>query len=148
MGVSIAYPPDMATPGYVAENETKPAVLRAVDAALGAELFSAAQVAAAMLKGMEQRRYHLPAPDLGVNVLISNMTGLTPGGMPLLLRVLLAPVLVLVSWWLTRSMDKAAARLVAENMAPATQGAETAGAAAASAGAANGTGAAAKSKDK
>ncbi|KAL4449376.1 hypothetical protein ABPG77_007020 [Micractinium sp. CCAP 211/92] len=95
--VSIAYPPDMDTPGYAAENETKPALCNAVNKALGNELFPPEKVARCLLGGIERGAYHLPTPDLGLNMLVANMTALSPKRFFLPFQVLLGPILPLAS---------------------------------------------------
>lgn len=44
VAISVGYPPDTDTPGYANENETKPDICKAVNAALGSELYSASKV--------------------------------------------------------------------------------------------------------
>lgn len=61
--VSVGYPPDTDTPGYATENQSKPAICKAVNAALGSELYSADKVRASffllvllLLRRRRQRR--------------------------------------------------------------------------------------------
>ncbi|KAI7846394.1 hypothetical protein COHA_000105 [Chlorella ohadii] len=108
--ISVAYPPDTDTPGYATEMETKPALCKAVNAALGSELFSAEKVAQALLGGIERGDYHLPSPDLGQNLLVSAMTGLSPKRFWLPLQVLLGPILPLATSLFGWIGDRAARR--------------------------------------
>jgi 3-dehydrosphinganine reductase len=55
IAVSVAYPPDTDTPQLAAELATKPPETRAITA--GAKTWSADGVAAAILKGVERRRF-------------------------------------------------------------------------------------------
>ena len=94
--VSVAYPPDMDTPGYAAENETKPELCLKVEDALGSKLFTPDQVAAKLVRQLERGEHHLTTPDLGSNVLISSMTSLSPKSIPTLFSCLLQPIVQLV----------------------------------------------------
>jgi len=92
VAVQIAYPPDTETPGFEHENLTKPVeTLKMVPV----DIYSAASVAESMLRGAERGLYHLPAPDPGINLLVSSVAGVSPRGWPCC-EALLSPVLVLV----------------------------------------------------
>jgi len=92
VAVQIAYPPDTETPGFEHENLTKPVeTLKMVPV----DIYSAASVAESMLRGAERGLYHLPAPDPGINLLVSSVSGVSPRGWPCC-EALLSPVLVLV----------------------------------------------------
>ncbi|PRW45034.1 short-chain dehydrogenase [Chlorella sorokiniana] len=108
--ISVAYPPDTDTPGYATEMETKPALCKAVNAALGSELFSAEKVAKALLGGIEAGNYHLPSPDFGQNLLVSSMTGLSPKRFWLPLEMLLGPFMPLITSLFGWIADRAARR--------------------------------------
>ncbi|KAL4448139.1 hypothetical protein ABPG75_005358 [Micractinium tetrahymenae] len=95
--VSIAYPPDMDTPGYAIEMETKPELCNAVNKAMGNEVFPPDKVARCLLGGIERGAYHLPTPDLGLNMLVASMTSLSPKRFFLPFQVLLGPILPLAS---------------------------------------------------
>mmetsp|Transcript_19990 Transcript_19990/g.50849 ORF Transcript_19990/g.50849 Transcript_19990/m.50849 type:complete len:352 (-) Transcript_19990:496-1551(-) len=92
IAVQIAYPPDTQTPGFEHENKTKPIeTLKMVPV----DIYSAESVAESMLRGAERGLYHLPAPDPGINVLVSSTAGVTPRGFPLC-EALLSPLFCLV----------------------------------------------------
>ena len=55
-----------------------------------------AQVAKCIARGMEQRAYHLPGPDLGQNLMVAASAGLSPHMYNGLLEFLLAPIIVIV----------------------------------------------------
>lgn len=95
--MSVAYPPDTDTPGYATENLSKPGLCKKVNTALGSQLFSPEIVAAKLVRQFEAGRYHLTTPDIGTNMLISMMTGLSPKSHPLALGFFLSPILQLVS---------------------------------------------------
>lgn len=65
--VSVLCPPDTATPGFDAENRTKPEETRVISA--GAPLLTAEAVAAALLRGMARRRF-LIVPGLGARAAV------------------------------------------------------------------------------
>jgi len=90
--VQIAYPPDTQTPGFEHENTTKPIeTLQMVPV----DIYSAESVAESMLKGAEGGLYHLPAPDPGINLLVSSCAGVSPRGWPCC-EALAAPLISLV----------------------------------------------------
>lgn len=93
----MAYPPDTDTPGYATENTTKPGLCHAVNKSLGSALFQPDQVAGKMVRQLEGGAYHLTTPDLGSNLLISSMAGLTPKSIPLGIGVLIAPIVHLAA---------------------------------------------------
>ncbi|PSC70985.1 short-chain dehydrogenase [Micractinium conductrix] len=110
VGVSVAYPPDTDTPGYQVEMESKPALCKAVNSALGSELFPAAKVAGVLVGGIDAGAYHLPSPDVGQNLLVALMTGLSPKRFWLPVHVVLGPVMPLVSSVFAWVADRAARR--------------------------------------
>ena len=55
------------------------------------------QVAQTLLKGLRRGDYHLPGPDLGLNLLVSPMAGFSPRVYNVFLECLLAPIMVLLS---------------------------------------------------
>lgn len=62
IGVSVLCPPDVDTPGFARENETKPDETRVISA--GAKLLGAAEVAEALLAGLGRRRFAIvPGAD-------------------------------------------------------------------------------------
>ena len=90
--VQIAYPPDTETPGFEHENTSKPIeTLKMVPV----DVYSAASVAESMLRGAERGLYHLPAPDPGINLLVSSCSGVSPRAFPCC-EALLAPVVSLI----------------------------------------------------
>ena len=104
----MGYPPDTDTPGYAAENVGKPQLCVAANAALGSELYSADRVAAALVGGMERAGvYHLPSPDLGANLLVGSMAGISPKPLPLLLAALAAPLVQPITSFLRWRVDAA-----------------------------------------
>jgi len=106
----VGYPPDTDTPGYATESLTKPGVCKAVNAALGSELFTADTVAARLVKQLERGAYHLTPPDLGSALLISGMSGLSPKSIPAAIGVFLAPMLQVVTSVFGGIADRAAAK--------------------------------------
>lgn len=65
VGVSVVFPPDTDTPQLAQENLTKPAETRAIAGA--ARVMSADAVAAAILRGVERRRFVIaPGPEMGL----------------------------------------------------------------------------------
>ncbi|KAK9824831.1 hypothetical protein WJX81_003644 [Elliptochloris bilobata] len=112
--VSVAYPPDTDTPGYAAEQKTKPPECHAFSRAAGDVLYSPEQVARCMVHGIEAGAHHLPSPDFGQNVMIAASAGLTPRRYPVALECLLAPLVVLalrLFGWIVDSAVVKAARL-------------------------------------
>ncbi|KAK9824811.1 hypothetical protein WJX81_000602 [Elliptochloris bilobata] len=112
--VSVAYPPDTDTPGYAAEQKTKPPECHAFSRAAGDVLYSPEQVARCMVHGIEAGAHHLPSPDFGQNVMIAASAGLTPRRYPVALECLLAPLVVLalrLFGWVVDSAVMKAARL-------------------------------------
>ncbi|KAL6776437.1 hypothetical protein ACKKBG_A21115 [Auxenochlorella protothecoides x Auxenochlorella symbiontica] len=111
VGMSIGYPPDTQTPGFASENELKPKLCLAANAALGSEVFPAEKVACSIVQGIERRAYHISSPDFGQTLLMDSMTSLSPKVLPLALSVLLAPVtnivLSLLRWRMDRAVVKA-----------------------------------------
>lgn len=108
VAVSVAYPPDTDTPGYATESQTKPTMCIAVNAAVGSQLFDADTVAGVIVRQLQRGAYHLTTPDLGSNMLVSAMTGLSPKSLPLLLGMLLAPILQVISSVVGWLADRAA----------------------------------------
>ncbi|KDD72779.1 hypothetical protein H632_c2912p1, partial [Helicosporidium sp. ATCC 50920] len=107
---SVAYPPDTETPGYAHEEESKPAICRAVNAALGSELFPSHKVARAIVRGVQRRDYHIAGPDLGQNLLVDFTAGIAPGALPGVFSCLMQPVVWLVLAALRWRADAAAKR--------------------------------------
>eukprot|EP00656_Telonema_subtile_P029707 TRINITY_DN32792_c0_g1_i1.p1 TRINITY_DN32792_c0_g1~~TRINITY_DN32792_c0_g1_i1.p1 ORF type:complete len:293 (+),score=67.97 TRINITY_DN32792_c0_g1_i1:119-997(+) len=95
--VAIGYPPDTQTPGFDAENETKPAETLAISAAVGGTPYSSESVAQSLVYGMERGDYHLPSPDLVQNRLVEVMIGVSPRTATLLECLFLLPVFSLIS---------------------------------------------------
>ena len=92
ISVHIGYPPDTDTPGFEHENTTKPPETAAM---IPVDVYPASKVARWMLNGAETGLYHLPCPDLTVNLLVSSVAGVTPRAYPLLEAALL-PLTALV----------------------------------------------------
>ncbi len=86
--VCIAYPPDTDTPQYKKENETKPPQTKAITASAG--LWSADDVANAIIKGIDARKYSI-AIGLELRLLAR-------------LQSILAPA---INWWFDRLAAKA-----------------------------------------
>jgi len=108
VSVSIAYPPDMDTPGYKTETTTKPQECLAISE--GEALMSPDRVAKAIVRGVSRGDYHIPAPDFGQEALASKMAGMTPPPFGTVLSVLLAPLLVLVALVYRVRWDRIVAR--------------------------------------
>ena len=75
VGVHIAYPPDTDTPGFKAENETKPKECAQISPP---EVYSAESVASTMVASLLQGDYHLATPDPVQNLLVASMAGVSP----------------------------------------------------------------------
>ena len=69
------------------------------------DLFSASKVANAMLDGSEAGLYHLPTPDVGLNFLVSCMSGISPRAYPFLESCLL-PIAGLITAAICMHWDK------------------------------------------
>ena len=110
VSVHVAYPPDTDTPGYAAENATKPPECHAASRAAGDVLYSADAVAAKIVKGLARGAYHLPSPDAGQNLMVASCAGLSPRPLCLVLDVLLAPVLAIAMRIFGWVVDRAARR--------------------------------------
>lgn len=95
--VSVAYPPDTDTPGYATEEITKPGICKAVNKALGSKLYPPEKVAKIIMRQLREGAYHLTTPDIGSNLLVSTMTGLSPKSLPLGMGIIMAPILQLVT---------------------------------------------------
>lgn len=89
----IAFPPDVDTPGFARENETKPWETSHVWPAMFNETFAAKDVARMMLDGMARGDYHLRSPDAFGNLLVSRAWGHHPRSSPLL-EAAIAPLFV------------------------------------------------------
>ena len=89
----LAFPPDVDTPGFARENETKPWETSHVWPAVFNETFSARDVARLMLDGMARGDYHLRSPDAFGNLLVSRAWGHHPRAAPLL-EAAIAPLFV------------------------------------------------------
>ena len=114
--VHVAYPPDTDTPGYERESATKPPECHAASRAAGDALYSPESVAESALRSLERGRYHLSSPDLGQNLLVAAMAGLSPHPLPLVLDVLLAPILAVAMRIFGAIVDRASRRAVEERM--------------------------------
>jgi len=91
--VSIAYPPDTDTPGFVEERKTKPVENRAC---FPDDPYKAEEVAEACIYGFLKGDYHVQSPDFLQNLLVQSMTGVSPR-INLVLEMLLAPLIYLVN---------------------------------------------------
>ena len=77
-----------------------------------------------MVRGLERGRYHLTANDVGQQLLIGTMAGLSPRLLPLALHMLLGPLIPLVLAVFGWMADRAARRHNMEHGPPvAGQGA-------------------------
>jgi short-subunit dehydrogenase len=112
--VHVAYPPDTDTPGFERENLTKPPECLAASRAAGHALYSAESVAESALRSLEKGRYHLSSPDLGQNLLVAAMAGLSPHPLPLIIELFLAPVLAVAMRVFGMIIDRASRRAVEE----------------------------------
>ena len=112
--VHVAYPPDTDTPGFERENLTKPPECHAASRAAGDSLYSAESVAESALRSLERGRYHLSSPDLGQNLLVAAMAGLSPHPLPLVVEFFLAPVLAVAMRVFGAIVDRASRRAVEE----------------------------------
>lgn len=110
VGVHVAYPPDTDTPGYARECATKPPECHAASRAAGDTLYSADAVAAALLRSLERGHYHLASPDLGQNLLVAAMAGLSPHPLHPVLEFVLAPVIALALRVFGAIIDRATRR--------------------------------------
>lgn len=112
--VHCAYPPDTDTPGYEKENLTKPPECHAASRAAGDSLYSPESVAESALRSLERGRYHLSSPDLGQNLLVASMAGLSPHPLPLLFEFVIAPILAIAMRVFGAIIDRASRRAVEE----------------------------------
>ena len=112
--VHVAYPPDTDTPGFEKENLTKPPECHAASRAAGDSLYSAESVAESALRSLEKGRYHLSSPDLGQNLLVAAMAGLSPHPLPLVIEFFLAPVLAVAMRVFGMIIDRASRGAVEE----------------------------------
>ena len=110
VSVHVAYPPDTDTPGYRRETVTKLPECHAASRAAGDTLYSADVVAAAMLRSLEKGRYHLASPDVGQNLLVSAMAGLSPHPLPCIIEFLIAPIVAIALSIFGAIIDRAARR--------------------------------------
>ena len=110
VSVHVAYPPDTDTPGYRRETITKPPECHAASRAAGDTLYSSDVVAAAMLRSLQRGRYHLASPDVGQNLLVSAMAGLSPHPLPSILECLIAPIVAVALRIFGTIIDRAARR--------------------------------------
>lgn len=92
IAVQIAYPPDTDTPGFEHENHSKPIETMKM---VPVDIFSADKVAEAMLGGAEGGLYHLPSPDLLLNLLLASSAGVSPRSYPFV-EALLMPIVSLI----------------------------------------------------
>ena len=105
--VHCAYPPDTDTPGFEKENLTKPPECHAASRAAGDSLYSPESVAESALRSLERGKYHLSSPDLGQNLLVASMAGLSPHPLPLIVEVLIAPILAVATRVFGMIIDRA-----------------------------------------
>lgn len=96
--VSLGYPPDTQTPGFDVENQTKAGVTHAIMEHENESVHTPESVAVCMMRGLRRGAYHLPTPSLFHSLGLSLVAGITPRPRWILLEVLLAPLLVIVSW--------------------------------------------------
>ena len=110
VGVSIAYPPDTETPGFVHENQMKSQLCCKVNTALGSATYPPEVVASRIVDMFERNKYHLTPPDFGSSLLISTMTSLSPQNavFPLVMSMLISPILVVVKAWLHWTITRVA----------------------------------------
>jgi NADP-dependent 3-hydroxy acid dehydrogenase YdfG len=118
--VHIYFPPDMDTPGFKKENETKPAVCKQMWPEMFNEVFDPAKVADAMVQGLKASRkrnsailkikddshYHIESPDFFGNLLVSRAWGHYPrSGLLFFLEVLFAGLFVCIHRFMSSWTD-------------------------------------------
>ena len=91
--VSCCYPPDTDTPGFAVENEEKPVETLAC---FPVDAYSSESVASTSVNSFLRGDYHVLSPDVLQNMLVSNMTGVTPRAY-WALEVLLQPLICAVA---------------------------------------------------
>lgn len=107
--VAVAYPPDTDTPGYAREQTTKPPACHAASRAAGDVLYSPDAVAARIVRDLARPgRYHLGSPDVGQNLLVASMAGLSPHPLNPVLEFFLAPFLAVAMRIFGSIVDRAA----------------------------------------
>lgn len=110
VSISFAFPPDCDTPGFEEENKTKPKENLLM---FPPEVYSPSVVADYIVDGLSRKEYTLLSPDVGQNLLVANMSGLTPRNRWAPLFILLSPlihiILILLSMrcdWIANSYAK------------------------------------------
>lgn len=107
--IHICFPPDMDTPGFSRENETKPPETKSVWPEMFNEVFAPDSVANSILDGAANGDYHLHSPDTFLNLLCSRGWGHYPRNY-VLVEIFLAPVFVLLHeamvWMMDRCVQK------------------------------------------
>jgi NADP-dependent 3-hydroxy acid dehydrogenase YdfG len=92
--VHICFPPDMETPGFLKEQETKPVETKKVWPEAFNEVFKPEDVANQIIMDVAKQRYHVHSPDFFGNLLVSRGWGHYPRNF-VLLETILAPLFVL-----------------------------------------------------
>ncbi|GMH45680.1 hypothetical protein BSKO_13643 [Bryopsis sp. KO-2023] len=114
VGVSIAYPPDMTTPGYERELKLTPPEVLAMHNAVGDKAFAPERVAELILSGLKKGVYHLPTPDFLQTLSQSTMASLSPYPFFLPFQMCIAGLVVPVSTFITGWFDRIVKRHLLE----------------------------------
>jgi 3-dehydrosphinganine reductase len=107
IGVSIAFPGNMKTPGFEMEQMVKPKQTKQIEE--GEPLQEPTEVARAMVHSLQKHEFAIYGGNLNGYFLGRMGHGLAPYGNVLLVDVVLAPFLVLAAW-VTRVLHDKAAR--------------------------------------
>eukprot|EP00392_Amoebophrya_sp_AT5.2_P005116 g5125.t1 len=107
--IHISFPPDMDTPGFERENETKPIECKKVFPEAFNEVFQPEDVARMIVEGIEQGDYHIWSPDFFGNFLVSRAWGHHPRKW-VLVEMVLAPLFVLVHELMVFMVDRCVAK--------------------------------------
>lgn len=107
VSVSFAFPPDTDTPGFKEENKTKP---KENTEMFPPEVFSAKTVSRYLIDGLEREEYVLLNPDLGQNLLIASMSGLTTRNRWAPLFIGLSPLIHVILLVLRFNCDRIASK--------------------------------------
>lgn len=105
ISVLFAFPPDTDTPGFKDENETKP---KENIEMFPPEVYPAQKVAKYIVDGMSREEYTILSPDIGQNLLISNLSGVISRNRWAPLFILLSPIVHVVFLFLRYNCDRVA----------------------------------------
>jgi hypothetical protein len=76
------------------------------------------QVAKNIADGVRRRKYHIPPPDFGQEMLAARMASISPCPGSLVLNILLAPILILVAFFYYKHWDGIVSKAAMTRRAP------------------------------